>query len=331
MTKENWANSVSKSERTDTIRRNDNTTCTNKAQALLNFNDQLFQALTVKKLSQRIKYVKNVVIVITPVPKDAPKLSHSEIYKKYCVAFGGHANHYYPYRNEQGELLGYILRWDSVKQVDGSFKKEIRPFVYGTAINGEKKWSSQGFPEPRPLFNLDKIAQNITSTILIVEGEKTALAAEKLFPTYVVTTTMQGAQSASLTDYSSLKGRHIICMDEDDTGYNYCRTVRDLLLKSGVVPVKFLNNDIFRFYKIVNGQLKLLKNPRKLKSGYDLADAVLEGWQQDHFEYLDNKGESAGLKAFVDEPGLSPPQKYIHFGDGDMLETLFQANRGETC
>jgi putative DNA primase/helicase len=133
---------------------------------------------------------------IFPVSDDAPKLSQSGAYKYFAGLFKGNADHHYPYRNAQGEILGYILRWNSVAQKTGDVKKEIRPFIYCEFSEGKRKWCSQGFPIPRPFFNLDKLTQRQMDTVLICEGEKTATAASTIFPEFVATTTMQGAQSA---------------------------------------------------------------------------------------------------------------------------------------
>ncbi len=53
---------------------------------------------------------------IFPVPNDSPKLSQSSAYKYFSDLFKGNTDHHYPYRNLQGEILGYILRWNSVVQ-----------------------------------------------------------------------------------------------------------------------------------------------------------------------------------------------------------------------
>jgi hypothetical protein len=169
---------------------------------------------------------KSQGIPVFPVPENAPKLSQSGIYKYFVGLFKGDADDHYPYHNPQGELLGYILRWNAVEQKNGNdngnFKKEIRPFIYGEFPDGKRKWCSQGFPAPRPLFNLDKLAMHFENTVLICEGEKTAQAAELLFPTFVTTTTMQGALSAKKTEYSPLKGRQIIiAIDHDEAGLKY--------------------------------------------------------------------------------------------------------------
>lgn len=222
---------------------------------------------------------KHSGIAVFPVPEDAPKLSQFNAYKHFVEIFKSEADHHYPYCNEQGEILGYILRWDAVEQDNGTVKKEIRPFIYCEFPDGKRKWCSQGFPSQRPLFNLDKITQNFESTILICEGEKTVVAAENLFPEFVITTTMQGAQSAKLTDYSILKNRNvIIAMDQDDAGLKYGKDVYDQCQLSKARSIQFLNNQVFSDYTIHAGSLIKQEQPSILGKGYDLVNALEQGW-----------------------------------------------------
>jgi len=218
-------------------------------------------------------------IAVFPVPDNAPKLSESGSYQYFTALFQGEAYQHYAYRDLQGEILGYISRWNRVRQMNGDIKKEIRPFIYAEFPGGKRKWCSQGFPNPRPLFNLDKITKRPETTVLISEGEKTALSAETLFPSFVVTTAMQGAQSAKKTDYTPLKGRDvIIAMDQDDAGLKYGKDVYGQCQLAGVRSVQFLNNEVFAYYAIQARVIVKREKPVILVKGYDLANALMEGW-----------------------------------------------------
>ena len=80
------------------------------------------------------------------------------------------------YRYADGELAGYVARWD---RPDGG--KEFRPLV----LEGGR-WQPKGIPEPRPLYNLPELLARPDAPIMVLEGEKTCNAGKELFPAYVV-------------------------------------------------------------------------------------------------------------------------------------------------
>lgn len=261
-----------------------------------------------------------------PIPDNAPELSESDAYK-YCVdKFNGKADHHYPYYNEQGGILGYVLRWNAVRQKDGKVKKEFRPFVYCEFLDGKRKWCAQGFPLLRPLYNLDKIAKRFSDTVLLCEGEKTTQAAEQLFPGFVVTTTMQGAQSASKTDYSPLCGHPvIISMDNDQAGLQYGKDVYVCLQGLGVNDITFLNTNVFAQYSVLNGQV--IQSSRELPQGYDLADALQEGWTSELLLELEQTTE---FPLFIDHTGIFSSTNTDDFNtDTEAFQRLAKLSRVE--
>jgi hypothetical protein len=84
------------------------------------------------------------------------------------------------YRNEKGRLLMRVCRFDPY-----SGSKVIRPLTYCENEAGARGWRWRQLPELRPLYGLDCLAERSNAPVLIVEGEKTADAAAKLFPEYV--------------------------------------------------------------------------------------------------------------------------------------------------
>ena len=96
----------------------------------------------------------------------------------------------YIYNDASGNYLGTITR-----NIDDKGKKTFR--------------ASKGFPEPRPLYGLARLAQRPNNPVLVVEGEKTADAAGKIFPDHVCTTSPFGAPSADKADWSPLHGRSV--------------------------------------------------------------------------------------------------------------------------
>jgi len=115
---------------------------------------------------------------------------------------------YWTYHDASGGVLGHVVRFN---QQNGD--KRIMPIRF---IDGKPRWKGWARPEPRPLFNLHKLARNPDRTVLIVEGEKTAIAAEKLFSNVVVTTFMGGTSNVDQADYEPIKGRNIVLWPDAD-------------------------------------------------------------------------------------------------------------------
>lgn len=209
-----------------------------------------------------------------PAPANAP----TPIQNYYEVGFPSMS---FAYRNEAGELLGYILRFD----LEGG--KTIRPALLMRG-SGKPYWRFQGFPTPHPIYNLDRIATNGEAPVLLVEGEKTADAAQALFPNHVVTTTMHGAKSAGKADLSPLAGREVmIWPDHDKAGRDYAEQVAKILVR-GDNPARVKIMQPFTCepgIDSVTGSLCL--TPGFVPpAGWDAADAVAMGWTAEHISLL---------------------------------------------
>lgn len=120
------------------------------------------------------------------------------------------------YRDATGNVIQKVRRFDPP---DG--KKLFIP-----SILRDGKWINEHPAAPRPLYGLDRLVDPSKSTILVVEGEKTADAAACLFPTFAVVTASGGADSADQADWTPLKGRQVtICPDHDSAGLKYAGAV----------------------------------------------------------------------------------------------------------
>lgn len=164
------------------------------------------------------------------------------------------------YLDENGDLLGIVCRYDTDEG------KEIRVWTYAKRGLIEPKWGMGHFNFPRPLFNLDKIAQS-ESSILMVEGEKAAEAAKTLIPQYTATTWTGGANSAGKTSFEPLRGRKVILMaDNDEAG-------RESMLKLA---------ETLSDPKGLNCTVKIL-DTSGMAEKWDIADALEEGWTNEQF------------------------------------------------
>jgi len=130
----------------------------------------------------------------------------------------------YRYQDEEGQLVGLILRWDAPEQ-----GKEIRPL----AKCGDH-WVVGGMPEPRPLYGYPEITE--AKLVFIVEGEKPAEYLRNVG--LAATTSAHGANSASKTDWSPLAGKTCVLMaDNDPQGEQYRLAVTRILSTLSPVPV----------------------------------------------------------------------------------------------
>lgn len=112
-------------------------------------------------------------------------------------------------------------------------------------------------PNIRPLYNIPGILKS--DEIVLVEGEK---CAEALIEQGITaTTTMFGSNAdANKTDWSQLKGKHIIIWpDNDEAGKKYAENAEKKLLEIGVAS------------------LAILEIPQDKPKGWDAADGVTEG------------------------------------------------------
>lgn len=128
----------------------------------------------------------------------------------------------YPYRDAAGEVLFFIARYETTSG------KQIRPWVYTAA-----GWVNRAYPAPRPLFGLELLAEHPQSPVLIVEGEKCALAARRLIkPSVRVTISWCGGASAvGQADWTWLAHRAVmIWPDADEAGWRAGAEVAERLV-----------------------------------------------------------------------------------------------------
>jgi P4 family phage/plasmid primase-like protien len=174
------------------------------------------------------------------------------------------------YVDEAGRLLGAIARFDTPND------KELRPLTY-CEKDGAREWRWQAMPAPRPLFALDRMAQNPTLPVLVVEGEKTAIAAQVLLPDYVITTSPGGAQAPAKASWAHLKGRRVtIWPDNHKEGVDYAVAVSKLTLKAGAEGVAIV--DV----------------PSDFLNKWDLADPLPNGWDLDSIKALISNAGNVG-------------------------------------
>jgi hypothetical protein len=199
----------------------------------------------------------------------------------------GEYHSHWDYRDAVGRVLLRVCRWE---QPGG--KKDIRPLT--KSADG---WKWQHHPTPGPLFQLDRLTNEPDKPVLIVEGEKTAAAAQRLFPSHIATTWSGGADSMGKADVSILAGRDIILIPDCDAPGRKAMTWMAKRLKGSArsvrtidpsqivkdLPEKWDLADALQEKRDVTGWLdqavEKVEPPRiRLRSALELADTIVKVW-----------------------------------------------------
>lgn len=167
------------------------------------------------------------------------------------------------YHNADCDLLGFICRFDT------SEGKQILPrTLWATARAPDGEWLWRGFPEPRPLYGLDRLAMRPDAPVIICEGEKATDGAEYLCPAYVCVTSPGGSNGAHKADWSPLAGRRVIIWpDADVPGRKYAEVVAAIL-------------------QPIAASVAIITPPDDVPPGWDADDASCEGWGYARVERL---------------------------------------------
>jgi len=182
----------------------------------------------------------------------------------------------FDYRDKDGKILFCVCRFNFK---DG--KKIVLPWSYWQAKDGHRFWSWRGVPAPRPLYGLDRLASAAkNATIVLVEGEKAADAAQRLLPHAVCLTWCGGTGNTRNADFSLLAGRRVILWPDADTTHEY----KFPNPKAGEVmpweeqPGNMAMLQIAEQIKDVAVTVKWLETPLDVPCGWDAADAEADGW-----------------------------------------------------
>ena len=187
---------------------------------------------------------------VAPVPEDAaqPRGKHRD---------KGPVSSAWAYRDSSGRVLQWACRFDLP---DGS--KDVLPQTLWRE-KGQMAWRWKAAPVPRPLFRLDALAAAPAAPVLVVEGEKTAEAAAKLFPQLVAMCWPGGSKAVTKADWSALRGRRVVILpDADEPGSAAAEAVAKAAAAAGADGVA------------------IVQLPDGLPEGWDVADAFPEGFAQ---------------------------------------------------
>jgi hypothetical protein len=216
---------------------------------MTNNTDSAFKPLTTQEQSvtKTVKPEKDEGVHVAPVPEN----TNLEIPRHPL----GNPSQMWTYHNENKRPMFHICRWD---KPEGG--KDIRPLTYRQYPSGSCRWFFKAADLPWVPYNLPGMLDRTDAKILVCEGEKSADAAQRLFPDYVTTASAGGAMAGDKTDWKALAGRHVLIWpDNDPAGEKFALTVAELALAAGAVSVA------------------IVQVPKEWSEGWDLAEAFPEG------------------------------------------------------
>ncbi|MEE5173306.1 DUF927 domain-containing protein [Pseudomonas alliivorans] len=205
------------------------------------------------------------------------------------------------YRDDKGQPLMALYRFDLGPDEDGKPKKVFAPLTWCKRSDGETtQWRWQGLPEPRPLLRLDELALRADAPVVLCEGEKAADAAADLMPSHVATCWPNGSNSWHKADLTPLKGRNVLLWpDNDDSGAACMEAVAHKLREIGAGSVKFIALEVFKRKPTMKNDRAAFAKGGQWDNGDDAADAAAKGWTTAHFAELERSG---ALFVSVEEP-----------------------------
>jgi putative DNA primase/helicase len=154
------------------------------------------------------------------------------------------------YRDANGEPWLIAYRYNT--------KDDKAFFVYDYKARSWIEKNGHKLPDRRPLYRLDVITQRKPGEIILVEGEKCAEALRGLG--FLATTTLGGCGQIHKADFSPLSNWTVrVWADADDAGRKYAETAATMLQAVGATPL-------------------IVRIPEGKAHGWDVADAVSEGW-----------------------------------------------------
>jgi putative DNA primase/helicase len=235
----------------------------------------------------------NKVTQIAPTPPDIKYLAAPSSFEvpKSVNSFTGNdgvtrvkhvAAHRWAYLNADGELIGYIVRFNLLWG-----GKEVIPQTWCSNSNtGEMAWKWKSFGKPRPMYGLELLAANPKAQVLVVEGEKACDAARALFASLgippsklVVVSWPGGSKAIKHVDWFPLFRRSVAFWpDADQKPYPENHPRAGDLMPAIEQPGMVAMRDIYRAIKDQCEGCKLIMPPTGVPDGWDLADEAPEAF-----------------------------------------------------
>jgi len=186
---------------------------------------------------------------LVPAPASAPPPESPKLFEM------GHATRRWIWRTNDGEIAFATYRFEFTNK-KGEPDKDVRPMTYGTK-NGRAGWHWKAPPQPSALYRTPELIADTTVPVLVVEGEKTADAAAKLFPEMAVVTWQGGGNAVHKAKWLHLTERSVIIWpDNDKPGRKAAERIGRLAAE------------------VEAAEVRIVQVPETWPNGWDLADEL---------------------------------------------------------
>lgn len=286
--------------------------------------NNVYRELNPEKRAAQKKRAQSVHV--TPAPRAASKSESRHPYH-------GAPDRAWVWRDAEGRLVGYTCRFNYENPKDGSPDKNILPLTYRRDGAGKDQgYKYKGFSNPRPLYDLHRLAKYPDKPVLIVEGEKTADAVKKATDSFIVTTWLGGSSAIDKTDWAPLEGRTVYFWNDNDAqGMAAMLHIESLISKAARIG-KFIylskklpygwdgadkewgEGELDAFFK-KNFKPKPAPNVKSLPAWiYKTHGAPVEAWRVEQIEkddiyYMGRFEKHEGFTIFKDTSGDKTPEE----------------------
>ena len=194
----------------------------------------------------------------------------------------------------EGDLFGHVARFERTNS-QGERVKDTIPFTWCTDTTdprGSQRWACKAWEAPRPLYvPATLLSADLSLPVVVVEGEKCAEAGHQLLGhEFDFVSWPGGCKTWGLARWGWLMGRQVILWpDADAQRQRLSKAEREAHVDPGTKPMRPIEQQPGMQAMVGIGSLLLAEHgctvrmvamqpPGKRADGWDLADAVAEGW-----------------------------------------------------
>lgn len=268
---------------------------------------------------------------VVPVPEFAPQPDFVFGYKdeKRGTWVKLTAVRTWAYRRD-GRLYGYVARFERVSS-EGEIVKDTVARTWCQNLedgSGAMKWHWKQWEAPRPLYLPQETLHTDGRLVVVVEGEKCAAAGAELLPEFDWVSWPGGCKAWAHSDWSWLAGRSVVLWpDCDAERERLTKAEREAGVEKSGKPILPAARQPGMAAMVNIGTLLMADHgcearlcaipaPGAVAAGWDVADAIAQGWTADQVRAVIDKAlplnpssPEAAAKAAVQTPSIAAAEE----------------------